>query len=82
MAEAGGLTVALTGATGDIGRSLVRRLDRSPDVGRVVAMARRAFDPEAAGLTKTEYRRGDVLDRVAVDELVAGADVVVHLAFV
>lgn len=44
-------------------------------------MARRQFDPAAAGLNKTEYRRGDVLDRVAVDELVEGADVVVHLAF-
>lgn len=75
------LTVALTGPTGDIGRSLVRRLDRDPQIGHIVAMARRPFDPAAAGLTRTEYRRGDVLDRVAVEELVAGADVVVHLAF-
>jgi nucleoside-diphosphate-sugar epimerase len=44
-------------------------------------MARRPFDPAAEGLRKTEYQRGDVLDRVAVDELVAAADVVVHLAF-
>ena len=79
--EPGPLTVAVTGPTGDIGRSLLRSLDASGDVGRVVAMARRAFDPAAEGLSKTEYRRGDVLDRVAVDELVAGADVVVHLAF-
>jgi nucleoside-diphosphate-sugar epimerase len=81
VAEARGLTVAVTGPTGDIGRALVRCLDRSDEVARVVAMARRRFDPGAEGLTKTEYRRGDVLDRVAVDELVAGADVVVHLAF-
>ena len=81
MAEAPGLTVAVTGPTGDIGRALVRCLDRSNEVGRIVAMARRHFDPGVEGLTKTEYRRGDVLDRVAVDELVAGADVVVHLAF-
>ena len=33
-------------------------------------------------MTRTEYRQGDVLDRRAIDELVAGADVVVHLAFV
>jgi nucleoside-diphosphate-sugar epimerase len=45
-------------------------------------MGRRPFDPAAAGLTKVEYRRGDILDRVAVEELVQGADVVVHLAFV
>jgi UDP-glucose 4-epimerase len=45
-------------------------------------MARRPFDPGALGLRKTEYRRGDVLDRGAVDALVADADVVVHLAFI
>lgn len=81
MAEGPKLTVAITGPTGDIGRSVVRALDRSEEVGRVLAMARRPFDPDAEGLRKTEYRRGDVLDRVAVDELFAGADVVVHLAF-
>ncbi|MGA2925806.1 MAG: NAD-dependent epimerase/dehydratase family protein [Solirubrobacteraceae bacterium] len=75
------LTVAVTGPTGDIGRSLLRSLERSADVRRVVAMARRPFDPAAAGLRKTEYRRGDVLDRAAVDELARGADVLVHLAF-
>jgi UDP-glucose 4-epimerase len=51
-------------------------------VGRVLGMARRPFDPAAQGLRKTEYRRGDVLDRAAVDALVAEADVVVHLAFI
>jgi nucleoside-diphosphate-sugar epimerase len=76
-----GLRVAVTGPTGDIGRSLLRALERAEEVGEVVAMARGAFDPAKLGLTKTEYRRGDVLDRVAVDELVQEADVVVHLAF-
>ncbi len=45
-------------------------------------MARSPFDPAAAGLRKTEYRQGDVLDTEAVAEVFAGADVVVHLAFV
>ena len=76
-----GLRVLVTGPTGDIGRSLLRALEREPAVSQVVAMARRGFDPAKLGLTKTEYHRGDVLDRVAVDELVDGADVVVHLAF-
>ena len=76
------INVALTGPTGDIGRSLLRALERSREIGRIVAMARRPFDPGAAGLRKTEYRQGDVLDRRAVDALVAQADVVVHLAFV
>src|SRR5919205_3527747 len=77
-----GLTVAVTGPTGDIGRALLRSLDRSREVARVLGMARRPFDPDALGLRKTEYRQGDVLDRDAVDALVADADVVVHLAFI
>ncbi len=44
-------------------------------------MARRPFDPAGRGLAKTTYVQGDVLDREAVDRLVDGADVVVHLAF-
>ncbi|HEY2769825.1 MAG TPA: NAD-dependent epimerase/dehydratase family protein [Solirubrobacteraceae bacterium] len=76
------LTVAVTGPTGDIGRSLLRALDRSREVGQVLAMARRPFDPAAEGLGKTEYRQADVLDRDAVADLVADADVVVHLAFI
>ncbi|HET7052079.1 MAG TPA: NAD-dependent epimerase/dehydratase family protein [Solirubrobacteraceae bacterium] len=71
----------MTGPTGDIGRSLLRALDRSREIKVVNAMARRPFDPAAAGLHKTRYRQGDVLDRDSVDRLVADADVVVHLAF-
>jgi nucleoside-diphosphate-sugar epimerase len=76
-----GLTVAVTGPTGDIGRSLLRALERSREIGRITAMARRPFHPDEEGLRKTEYRRADVLDADAVREVVAGADVVVHLAF-
>jgi UDP-glucose 4-epimerase len=75
------LTVAVTGPTGDIGRSLLRALERSRSVKRIVAMARRPFDPAAEGLKKTEYRQADVLDPDAVADLLQGADVVVHLAF-
>ena len=75
------LTVAVTGPTGDIGRSLLRALERSREVGSVLAMARRPFDPAAEGLKKVHYRQGDVLDRAALDDLFEGADVVVHLAF-
>jgi UDP-glucose 4-epimerase len=76
------LTVAVTGPTGDLGRSLLRALEKSRDVAHVSAMARRPFDPAAEGLRKTEYRQADVLDADAVREVIAGADVVVHLAFV
>jgi UDP-glucose 4-epimerase len=64
-----------------MGRAVVAALDRSPGVARIVGMARRAFDPAAHGYRKVAYRRGDVLDRRAVADLVADADVVVHLAF-
>lgn len=77
-----GLTVAVTGPTGEIGKPLLTALERSDEVERVVGMARRPFDPASEGWTKVAYRQGDILDRTAVDALVAGADVVVHLAFV
>ena len=54
----------------------------NPAVDRIVGMARRPLDPSALGWTKTTYRQGDILDRQAVDELVADADVVIHLAFI
>lgn len=76
-----GLTVAVTGPTGEIGISAVDALEREPGVDRVIGMARRPFDPSAWGWTKTEYRQGNILDRDAVDALVADADVVVHLAY-
>lgn len=77
-----GLTVAVTGPTGEIGISTVDALERDPAVERVIGMARRPFDPESHGWTKTSYQQGDILDRDAVNALVADADVVVHLAFI
>lgn len=76
-----GLTVAVTGPTGEIGLATLHALEASPAVERVVGIARRPFDPGAHGLRKVTYRRGDVLDRSAVDAAVADADVVIHLAF-
>ena len=77
-----GVTVAVTGPTGEIGIAAVTALERDPAVDRILGMARRPFDPSAHGWAKTTYRQGDILDRDAVDELVADADVVVHLAFI
>jgi UDP-glucose 4-epimerase len=76
------LTVAVTGPTGEIGKPFIAALERAPEVGRVIGMARRRFDPaEHHWGDKVEYRRGDILDPQSVEELVEGADVVVHLAF-
>jgi UDP-glucose 4-epimerase len=77
-----GLTVAVTGPTGEIGISAVTALEREPAVEEIVGMARRPFDPAAMGWTKTRYEQGDILDRDSVDALVADAEVVIHLAFI
>ncbi len=76
-----GLTIAVTGPTGEIGRATVAALERQASVERILGMARRPFDPAGHGWTRVEYRQGDILDRAAVDALVADADVVIHLAF-
>jgi len=75
------LTVAVTGPTGEIGRAFVAALERSPEVKSILGMARGPFDPRRHGWKKVSYRRGDVLDRRRVGDLVQDADVVVHLAF-
>ena len=76
-----GLTVAVTGPTGDLGLSIVDALERSRAVKRIIGMARRPFDPAERGWRKTEYRQGDVTDAASVGDLVKDAHVVVHLAF-
>jgi UDP-glucose 4-epimerase len=76
-----GLTVAVTGPTGEVGGSLIDALEVSAEVTAVRGMARSAFDPIGAGWGKATYQRGDILDRGHLAELFAGADVAVHLAF-
>jgi len=76
-----GLTVAVTGPTGTFGSGLVPLLQDEPRVERVLGLARRPFDPAERGWTKMTYRRGDVRDPDTLREAFAGADVVVHLAF-
>jgi UDP-glucose 4-epimerase len=73
--------VAVTGPTGEIGKSLLAELERRPEIDSVLGMARREFDPAEEGLEKVAYRRGDILDRGSLAALFDGADVAVHLAF-
>ena len=75
------LTVAVTGPTGTFGFGLMPRLQSDRRVGRIVGIARRPFDPREHGWSKMEYRQGDVRDPDALEEAFAGADAVVHLAF-
>lgn len=75
------LAVAVTGPTGEIGKPLMSELERRPEVGSVLGMARSPFDPAEEGWEKVTYRRGDILDRGALAALFDGVDVAVHLAF-
>jgi len=75
------LSVAVTGPTGEIGKPLMAELERRVEVGSMVGMARRPFDPVREGWEKASYRRGDILDRGSLAALFDDADVVVHLAF-
>ena len=75
------LTVAVTGPTGTFGSGLVPLLQADDRVSRVVGIARRPFDPTERGWSKMVYRQGDVRDVEALAGAFAGADVVVHLAF-
>jgi len=75
------LTVAVTGPTGTFGHGLLPLLERDDRVSKVVGIARRPFDPEAAGWSKLRYQQGDVRDEDALRRAFAGADAVVHLAF-
>jgi nucleoside-diphosphate-sugar epimerase len=79
--ETSGLTVAVTGPTGTFGFALMPLLQADQRITRIVGIARRPFDPAERGWTKMEYRRGDVRDPGLLQEVLAGADVVVHLAF-
>ncbi|WP_199430094.1 NAD-dependent epimerase/dehydratase family protein [Qaidamihabitans albus] len=76
-----GLRVVVTGATGNIGTSVVEALSQDPRVGSIVGIARR--QPEWS-LPKLEIA---TLDLAAdppgerLDALFTGADVVIHLAW-
>ena len=74
--------IAVTGITGTIGRALGDLLDADPRAGSVIGMGTRAFDPAERDWQKIEYQRVDVRDAGGVRAAIAGADVVIHLAFV
>lgn len=70
------MKIAVTGATGHLGGNLVRLLlSRSHDVSCLVRQDTRTLD----GLP-VRLETGDMLDRESLARLVAGADIVFHLA--
>lgn len=72
------MRVVITGATGNVGTSVVERLAREDAVTEIVGVARRGTDWSQP---KTRWIRADIV----VDDLEAvfrGADAVVHLAWI
>lgn len=68
--------VAITGATGNVGTSVVAALGRDPDIEEIVGLARR--EPELE-MPKTRWVTGSVSGDLA--GAFEGADAVVHLAW-
>ena len=74
--------VVVTGATGNVGHTLVSALLREPAVERVVGIARRVPQKTSAPYDNPqfEWRRADVASD-DLDETLQGSDAVVHLAW-
>lgn len=71
-------TLALTGATGFIGGNLIRRLIQQG--WRVRALVREGSQDRFPAEPGTERIVGDLADTGALEQLVAGVDVVIHAA--
>jgi nucleoside-diphosphate-sugar epimerase len=72
-----GMRVAVVGATGNVGTSVVGALSRDPAVDSIVGVARRAPSWQ---VPKTEWHAADILD-ADLATLFRGTDAVVHLAW-
>lgn len=68
--------IAITGATGHIGAALVRTL--AAEQHTIRALVRK--DVRAIEGLNVEFVHGDLLDPSAIDQLVKGSDIVIHLA--
>ncbi|MEU3663525.1 SDR family oxidoreductase [Streptomyces sp. NPDC032940] len=79
MSSTAGSRIVVTGATGNVGTSVVRLLAEDPEVGSVLGLARRI--PEWSP-PKTEWAAVDLASEQAdAAGLFAGADAVIHLAW-
>lgn len=71
------MRVAVTGATGNVGTSVLRALAADPAVDSIIGIARRR---PSAPMPKVEWTQGDVVGGPLVEHF-EGADCVVHLAW-
>jgi|tagenome__1003787_1003787.scaffolds.fasta_scaffold20780989_2 UDP-glucose 4-epimerase len=72
------MKVAIVGATGNVGSALLRALGRDERVREIVGIARRRPD---AAVEKVTWATADIGRDVDLAPIFAGADVVVHLAW-
>jgi UDP-glucose 4-epimerase len=75
-----GKTIVVTGISGYFGQVLLPHLERDAEVNRVIGIDRRPLENNVAG-SKLIFHRLDIRD-TRVEDALAGADVLVHLAFV
>ncbi len=73
------MKVAVTGGSGQLGTLVLERLVGDPAVERVFDLDMR---PPALANAKLEFMEADVRDGDLVEDLLRGADALVHLAFV
>lgn len=79
MSTSSGSRIVVTGATGNVGTSVVRLLSEDPEVGSVRGLARRIPDWSPA---RTEWSAVDLASAQAdLAAEFAGADAVIHLAW-
>jgi UDP-glucose 4-epimerase len=71
------MRVVVTGATGNVGTSVVTALERDPQVTEIVGLARRLPDADAG---KVSWVAADVAE-TPLAPIFAGADAIVHLAW-
>jgi UDP-glucose 4-epimerase len=71
------MKVVVTGATGNVGTSVVKALSESPEIDEIVGLARRKPTLKQA---KTSWIEANVLN-ADLAEIFAGADAVIHLAW-
>jgi UDP-glucose 4-epimerase len=71
------MRVVVTGATGNVGTSVVQALGEDARVGEIVGIARRLPSWQAP---KTEWVRADITTD-PLEPILAGADAVIHLAW-